>query len=154
MPHPDFIFALAETHRLLRSYAAKEVAACGLTRNQWAVLAKVERCEGMKQADLADLLEMQPITLTRLVDRLCDSGLLERRLDATDRRVNRLHLTAAARPLLIELAVLRGDITKTALAGLDATSIQLLVAQLDQVKSNLREAVQGGAHGARRKQQE
>jgi DNA-binding MarR family transcriptional regulator len=154
MPHPDFIFALAETHRLLRSYAAREVSAYGLTRNQWAVLAKVERCEGMKQADLADLLEMQPITLTRLVDRLCDSGLLERRFDANDRRVNRLHLTPAARPLLSKLAVLRGQITKRALSGMNAASVHLLVEQLDQVKSNLREAVQGGAHAARRKQQE
>ncbi|MET0709915.1 MAG: MarR family transcriptional regulator, partial [Tardiphaga sp.] len=62
----DFLFALFETHRLLRLYAEKQARRFGLTRAQWGVLAKLERTEGMKQAEIADLMEIQPITLTRL----------------------------------------------------------------------------------------
>jgi MarR family transcriptional regulator for hemolysin len=93
----DFLFALFEVQRVLRLYADKEARRYGLTRAQWAVLAKLERTEGLKQTEIADLMEMQPITLTRLIDKLCDAGLIERRSDETDRRVNRLYLTEAAR---------------------------------------------------------
>ncbi|MFW1123244.1 MarR family winged helix-turn-helix transcriptional regulator, partial [Vibrio parahaemolyticus] len=79
-------------------YADKEAARYGITRAQWAVLSKVERQEGLKQTELAELLEMQPITLTRLIDKLCDIGWIERRSDENDRRVNRLYLKKAARP--------------------------------------------------------
>src|SRR6202007_1638596 len=88
----NLLFTLGEVQRLVRAYADKEAARFGITRAQWAVLAKVERSEGMKQTELAELLEMQPITLTRLIDKLCDAGWIERRSDATDRRVNRLYL--------------------------------------------------------------
>ena len=141
----DFLFALFETQRLLRLYADKQARRFGLTRAQWGVLAKLERTEGMKQAEIADLMEIQPITLTRLIDRLCDMGLIERRSDDSDRRVNRLYLTEAARPLMLKLADLRSELTKTALAGLSAADTHLLVAQLETVKNNVREAAQHAA---------
>ena len=72
----------------------------GITRAQWAVLVKLHREEGLQQAKLAKLLDIQPITLTRLIDKLCSNGLVERRADAKDRRANRLYLTPAARPLM------------------------------------------------------
>jgi DNA-binding MarR family transcriptional regulator len=75
---------------------------------------------------------------------LCDGGLVERRSDDSDRRVNRLYLTAAARPLLARLTVLRTEITATALAGLAPDDIRRLVSQLETVKDNVREAVQAG----------
>ena len=100
----NFLFTLAEVQRLMRVYADKEAARYGITRAQWAVLAKVERTEGMKQTELAEQMEMQPITLTRLIDKLCDNGWIERRGDETDRRVNRLYLKKAGRPLLAKLA--------------------------------------------------
>ena len=93
----NFLFTLGELYRLLRVYADKEASRFGITRAQWAVLAKVERSEGMKQSELAELLEMQPITLTRLIDKLCDSDWIERRSDASDRRVKRLYLKKAGR---------------------------------------------------------
>ena len=96
----NFLFTLGELQRLMRLYADKQAARYGITRAQWAVLAKVERTEGLKQTELAELLEMQPITLTRLIDKLCDNGWIERRSDDSDRRVNRLYLRKAARPLL------------------------------------------------------
>ena len=85
----NFLFALGEVQRLMRAYADKEAARYGITRAQWAVLAKVERSEGLKQTELAEQLEMQPITLPRLIDKLCDNGWIERRGDSNDRRVNR-----------------------------------------------------------------
>ena len=96
----NFLFTLGELHRLIRWYADKEAGRFGITRAQWAVLAKVERSEGMKQTELAELLEMQPITLTRLIDKLCQAGWIERRSDAADRRVNRLYLRKTGRALL------------------------------------------------------
>ena len=99
----NFLFALGELQRLVRLYADKQAARYGITRAQWAVLAKVERTEGLKQTELAEQMEMQPITLTRLIDRLCDNGWIERRGDENDRRVNRLYLRKAARPLLGKL---------------------------------------------------
>src|ERR1700687_592402 len=98
-----FLFTLCVLHRIIRAYDDKHAARYGTTRAQWAVLAKVERSEALKQTELAELMEMQPITLTRLIDRLCDNGWIERRGDDSDRRVNRLYLRKAARPLLGKL---------------------------------------------------
>ncbi len=137
----DFLFALFEVQRMLRLYADKQARRHGLTRAQWAVLAKLERTEGLKQTEIADLMEMQPITLTRLIDKLCDAGLIERRSDENDRRVNRLYLTEAARPLMAKLAILRGEITQTALASLSNAETHRLVDQLESIKDNVREAL-------------
>jgi MarR family transcriptional regulator for hemolysin len=85
---------------------------------------------------------MQPITLTRLIDKLCDSGLIERRSDVNDRRVNRLYLTKAARPLMAKLATLRTAITATAFTGLNVPETHRLVEQLELIKDNVRDALQ------------
>src|ERR1700710_1291066 len=127
----DFLFALFETQRLLRLYAEKQARRFGLTKAQWSVLAKLERTEGLKQTEIADLLEIQPITLTRLIDKLCESDLIERRSDDSDRRVNRLYLTPASRPLMAKLAALRNEITEAALAGLGSDDVRRLVGQLE-----------------------
>jgi MarR family transcriptional regulator for hemolysin len=137
----DFLFALFELQRMLRLYADKQARRFGLTRAQWAVLAKLERTEGLKQTEIADLMEMQPITLTRLIDKLCDAGLIERRSDETDRRVNRLYLTEAAKPLMAKLATLRAEITQTALASLSNADTHRLVDELETIKDNVREAL-------------
>src|SRR3979490_1357556 len=86
----NFLFTLGELQRLVRAYADKQAARHGITRAQWAVLAKVERTEGLKQTELAEQMEMQPITLTRLVDKLCNNGWIERRRDDSDARVTAL----------------------------------------------------------------
>ena len=138
----NFLFTLGELARLVRAHADRQSARYGITRAQWAVLAKVERFEGMKQSELAEQMEMQPITLTRLVDRLCDQGWIERRGDETDRRVNRLYLRKAARPLLAKLSGLRSEITDTALQGISPTDANRLLTQLEAIKENLRNAIQ------------
>ena len=149
----DFLFTLGVLFRLIRVYADKEAARYGITRAQWAVLSKVERQEGMKQTELAELLEMQPITLTRLIDKLCDNGWIERRSDENDRRVNRLYLKKAARPLLGKLAGLRSELTATALEGISPTDAHRLLTQLESIKENVRNAIQSPAGEPSRKEQ-
>src|SRR4029079_18377205 len=74
----ELALTLVDTARLLRTYADFKAAQFGITRAQWAVLARLDRWEGLKQSELAEILDLQPITLTRLLDRLCDNGLIER----------------------------------------------------------------------------
>jgi MarR family transcriptional regulator, transcriptional regulator for hemolysin len=149
----NFLFTLGELQRLLRAYADKEAGRFGITRAQWAVLAKVERNEGMKQTELAEQLEMQPITLTRLIDKLCDAGWIERRGDATDRRVNRLFLRKAGRQLLGKLSGLRSELTATALEGINPADAHRLLSQLESIKENVRNAVQNPSGDQARKEQ-
>jgi MarR family transcriptional regulator for hemolysin len=104
-------------------------------------MARLDRCEGLKQSELAEMLDLQPITLTRLLDRLGDSGLIERRPDPHDRRVNRLFLTPAARPLLERLGALAEELMSTALAGIDRPTVTLMLANLSIAKENLRQAI-------------
>jgi MarR family transcriptional regulator, transcriptional regulator for hemolysin len=148
----DFLFTLGELQRLMRAYADKAGARYGITRAQWAVLAKVERTEGMKQTELAEQMEMQPITLTRLIDKLCDAGWIERRGDDTDRRVNRLYLKDAAKPLLAKLAGLKSEITATALDGIAPADTQRLMTQLEDIKENVRNALQSLCEEQRKEQ--
>jgi MarR family transcriptional regulator, transcriptional regulator for hemolysin len=138
----NFLFTLGEVQRMMRAYADREAARYGITRAQWAVLAKVERNEGMKQSELAEQMEMQPITLTRLIDKLCDNGWIERRGDDSDRRVNRLYLRKAARPLLAKLAGLRSELTATALDGISPADAHRMLSQLEMIKENVRNAIQ------------
>ncbi len=89
---------------MLKTYADQRARQFGISRAQWAVLIRIDRTEGLKQSELAEMLDLQPISLTRLLDRLADNGLIERRADPNDRRANRLYLKPAARPLLDQLA--------------------------------------------------
>src|ERR1700710_2705548 len=149
----NLLFTLGEVQRLVRAYADKQAARYGITRAQWAVLAKVERKEGLKQSELAEQMEMQPITLTRLIDRLCDNGWIERRGDDSDRLVNRLYLRKAARPLLGKLSGLRSEITTTALDGISPADAHRMLDQLDLIKENVRNAIQNPAGEPPRKEQ-
>ena len=137
----EFGFSINDVARMIRTYADQKARQFGITRAQWVVLVRLDRFEGLKQSELADMLDLQPITLTRLLDRLSASGLIERRADPNDRRANRLYLTAAARPLLEQLGELGEELMTTALAGVDRDSIERMVAQLATVKENLRQAI-------------
>src|SRR5947199_8505856 len=149
----NFLFTLGEVQRMMRAYADRQAARYGITRAQWAVLAKVERTEGLKQTELAEQMEMQPITLTRLIDRLCDNGWIERRSDDSDRRVNRLYLCKPARPLLAKLGGLRSELTATALEGIGASDAHRLLAHLETIKENVRNAIQNTPGEPARKDQ-
>jgi MarR family transcriptional regulator for hemolysin len=146
-PRREFAFLLNDVARLLRTYADHQAAQFGITRAQWAVLVRVDREEGLNQSELADTLDLQPITLTRLLDKLCDSGLIERRPDPDDRRAKRLFLMPAARPLLEQLRVLGEETMADTLAGVDRASIDRMIAELSTVKENLRRLIQQRGEG-------
>jgi len=150
----EFAFMLNDVARMLRTYADYKAAQFGITRAQWVVLARLDRSEGLKQSELAEILDLQPISLTRLLDKLCDSGLIERRADPIDRRAKRLFLTSAARPLLEKLGDLGEELMGTALSGVDRESVQQMIEKLGVVKENLRQAIQhrtaNDAEGERR----
>jgi MarR family transcriptional regulator for hemolysin len=137
----EVAFNINDVARLLKTYADQRARDLGMTRAQWAVLARIERSEGLKQCELADTLDLQPITLTRLIDRLCDGGLIERRPDPDDRRAKRLYLTPAAGPVLDGLTRLGQDIMGTVLAGIEPGAVEQLLAHLLTLKTNLRGAI-------------
>lgn len=140
-PNREFAFLLNDVARLLRTYADHRAAQFGITRAQWAVLVRVDRSEGLNQSELAETLDLQPITLTRLLDKLCDSGLIERRPDPDDRRAKRLYLMPAARPLLEQLRVLGEETMGDTLAGVERGSVENMIAKLSVVKENLRRLI-------------
>lgn len=138
----EFAFMLADAARLLRTYADQKAAQFGITRAQWVVLARLDRQEGLKQSELAEILDLQPISLTRLLDRLCENGLIERRADPNDRRAKRLYLMPAARPLLEQLNQLGEELMATALASVAPEDVERMTAELANMKENLRQAIQ------------
>jgi MarR family transcriptional regulator for hemolysin len=127
--------------RMLRTYADQRARQFGISRAQWVVLLRLDRSEGLKQSELAEILDLQPISLTRLLDRLAENGLIERRDDPNDRRANRLYLTPAARPLLDQLVALGNDMMGEVLAGLDGKAHERLLGDLLRMKDNLRGAI-------------
>ncbi len=149
MPTPvkrEIAFTIMDVARLLKTYADQRARQFGISRAQWTVLIRIDRHEGIKQAELAEMLDLQPISLTRLLDRLADSGLIERRADPNDRRANRLYLKPAAKPLLGRLAELGAGMMDTVLDGLSTTAIERMLKELGLVKDNLRNAIARSAN--------
>src|ERR1044072_6812626 len=142
-PRREFAFVLNDVARLLRTYADQRARRLGITRAQWAVMARLEHNEGLKQSELAEMLDLQPITLTRLVDRLCANGLIERPADPDDPHAKRLSLTAQARPLMDPLAELGQDMMKTVLEGFDLATVERMILELSHTKENLKGAIAG-----------
>jgi MarR family transcriptional regulator, transcriptional regulator for hemolysin len=143
-PNRELGFALHDVARLLRTYSDQRARELGTTRAQWAVLSRLQRCEGAKQNELADALDLAPITLGRLIDKLTAAGLVERRDDATDRRANRLYLTEKAAPALKELGALAEDLMGRALAGVDESTIGAMHEGLITMKANLKNELIAG----------
>jgi MarR family transcriptional regulator, transcriptional regulator for hemolysin len=137
---PTLGFLIHDVARLLRKRFEQLSRDTGLTRSQWQVLAYLERNEGIHQSGLADLLDIEPITLGRLVDRLQQFGLVERRSHPSDRRIWLLRLTARARPKLAEMRRL-GEATRSeALFGIPEPAREQLMETLTTLKANLTSA--------------
>jgi len=132
---------LMDVARMLRTYADQRARQFGISRAQWVVLMRLDRSEGLKQSEFAEILDLTPISLTRLLDRLADAGLIERRADPNDRRANRLYLMPAARPLIDQLAKLGNEIMDVVLDGLDGKANERLLRDLTFMKDNLRGAI-------------
>src|SRR5450830_648312 len=137
----EITFTIMDVARILRTYADQLARQFSISRAQWGVLVRLDRSEGLKQSELAEILDLQPISLTRLLDRLAENGLIERRADPNDRRANRLFLTPAAHPLLERLTALGDDMMGMVLAGLDAKTSERMLRDLGLVKENLRAAI-------------
>ena len=133
----SFGFLMHDVSRLLRKTFDRHARTIGLTRAQWRVLAHLSRNEGIKQAGLAEILEIKPITLARLLDRLDAHGWVERRLDPKDKRARRLFLTNKGRSIIRELRVVALSVREEALSGLTDSEQDLLIDQLRAVKENL-----------------
>jgi MarR family transcriptional regulator for hemolysin len=134
----QLIAQLVESSRLLRNYIDHRAKSRGTTRAQWIVLFRLRQQEGLSQVDLADVLELQPISLVRLLDRLVEHGLLERRPDPRDRRANRLFLTASGRQLVDDLDSLRDAIASDVLRDIPADAIETSLKTLKDIKERIK----------------
>lgn len=141
LPEPSLGFLLHEVMRLMRRNFDRRVQ---LTQAQWRALVYLSRNEGINQTGLADLLEVRPITLARLIDRLEEAGWVERRNNPDDRRACRLYLTDRAIPLIKNMQEMGARTIAEALAGFSPSAEAELIESLSAIKRNLlaAEAVQ------------
>jgi MarR family transcriptional regulator, transcriptional regulator for hemolysin len=135
----QLIAQLNESSRLLRNYIDHRAKERGTTRAQWIVLYRLHQQEGLSQVEFADVLELQPISLVRLLDRLVEHGLLERRHDPKDRRANRLYLTAKGRQLVDDLDGLGNAIATDVLQDLSDEAIEQGLGTLRDIKDRIKQ---------------
>ncbi len=133
----DFLFLIYDVAQLMRRHADKRAREHGMTRAQWAVLARLERQAGITQNELANLTDVEPITVGRLIDKLQESGFVERLPDPADRRIWRLQLTAKCEPILKDIAAFRRELHDEMSVGLDAETLGALTKGLQGMRSNL-----------------
>ncbi len=143
----DPLILLHDVARALRTrFDQKARASHAMTRAQWIILSRLERQPGMSQNEMAAICEVEPITVARLVDRLEARGLVERRSDPSDRRIRRLHLLPAAKPIIEAINEARETMSDRITAGLGATTREALIDALLVIKENIaNEALTGPA---------
>ena len=129
-------FEIGETAHALRKAFDRLAVGMGVTRAQWKVLFKLTRQPGLRQVELADMLDLEPITLCRIVDRLEEAGLVERARDPEDRRAWRLHVTEKAQPLINKLQAVGSELVAQAFAGIDQKDIKTTREVLARVREN------------------
>ena len=128
---------LAQVARLMRRSFDERARGIGVTRPQWQVLSLLRIHAGSNQGALADMLDVEPITLARMIDRLQDGGLVERRADPADRRAWRIHLTAKGEDLVEKLLPFGEQTLEAALEGVDEGERANLLLTLGKVRQNL-----------------
>ena len=130
-------FEIAETAHALRRAFDRRAVTLGVTRAQWKVLFRLSRTPGLRQVELADMLDVEPITLSRIVDRLQEAGLVERVADPADRRAWRLQLTDKAQPLIAKLRKLAEVLVDEAFAGIAPDEVATMRSSLQKIRENL-----------------
>lgn len=130
-------FQISDVSRLMRRRFDERARLMGATRAQWRTLGMLSRNEGVNQGALADLLEVEPITLCRMIDRLEESGLVERRRDPSDRRAWQLFLTDKSKPILDDLRAMAEELFDQVLLGIDETDRAVLGRSLERMRTNL-----------------
>jgi DNA-binding MarR family transcriptional regulator len=133
----NFAFDVAETALSLRREFDRRAAAVGVTRAQWRLLSRLARQGGLRQVELADALDVEPITLCRIIDRLAEAGLVERRADEVDRRAWRIHLTDKAGPLIEDLRGIADTFLEDILVGISPAEQAEVRRVLEQVRANV-----------------
>ena len=135
---PDSLgFLLGDVQRLMRRQFQQQLEGSGLTLAQARALIRIVRCEGIRQVDLADRLDIQPITLARQLDQLAEAGLIERRNDPHDRRAYQLYLTEAATPYLAMIKQASEVVHQRALGDLGEEAANALIQSLKTLHTNL-----------------
>ena len=129
--------------RLLRKAVDARAGDAGLTSAQWHLLSTLARCEKLNQtlpnqANLAELLEIEPITLSRQIDRLTALGLIERLPHPTDRRAYLLRLTEKSWPMVIKFKDIATDVLRDAMSGVAAPEIERIIIALERIRANLK----------------
>jgi DNA-binding MarR family transcriptional regulator len=142
-------FLLSDVSRLMRRRFDERARKSGASVAQWRVLKILQRQPGLNQGQIAELIEVEPISCCRMIDRLEEAGLVERRRDPADRRAWRIHLTEAANPVLADLHKLAGEMIEDALQGLNPEQRAQLIETLQAIRSNLTSVPEGkeAAHG-------
>ncbi len=143
-----FGFLVSDVARLLRTEFDRRVRDLGLTRSQWLALTRIFRQPGCTQSELAETLEMEKGPAGRLIDRLEDNGFVERKADPTDRRVNRIHLTAEAEAIERTMREIALQTIHEALSDLDEAERDKAVEVLITVKARLQEMLQNSNQAA------
>lgn len=154
-PNEDFrrhpLFLVIDAARLLRLEIDKRARAHDMTRAQWGILLWLERQPGISQKELAAFVEVEPITVARLIDKLEARLMVERRPDPRDRRVWRLHLLPPALPVLREIAAQRRSLTALLTNGMDASMAEAMTEGLLHIKSALTQEARPARRGDGRK---
>jgi MarR family transcriptional regulator, transcriptional regulator for hemolysin len=136
-PKDAFGFLIHDVARLLRKNFNRRVQSFGLTQEQCRVILHLSRNEGIQQVDLAELLEIKPITLARLLDKLQENGLIERRRNPDDRRAFRLFLTRQSQTLLKKILDIGTATRVDANRHISAADLKKLFSVLSRLKINL-----------------
>ena len=134
---PDLLFLLHDIARLLRVAGDRRARAHGMTRAQWVILWQLQRQPGLSQKELAEILEVEPITVARLVDRLAARAMVERRDDPDDRRIWRLHLLPPALPVLDHMVGERDNMVRVLTSGLSSAALEAVRQTLIEMKANV-----------------
>jgi DNA-binding MarR family transcriptional regulator len=135
--HRNFGYVLNDVRRQFVLRFEKRARDFSLTMPQCRVLTTLLRSEGVSQAKLAQLADLEPMTMVRILDHMEREGLIERRVDPRDRRARRLYLAAGAKPLLDRIWRL-SDLTRSeAFAGIDRAERDAFIAVLGRIQSNL-----------------
>ncbi len=130
-------YLIADLSRLFGRVFDRRAAHLGLTRVQWRALKRIHQSQGITQAELADLLDMEPIAVGRVIDRLQKAGFIERRGDPDDRRVWRLHLLPPCQAVMADIEAVATSVREDCLAGIDADELATALKVLGQIRENL-----------------
>ncbi len=143
----SFGYLLSDVTLLFRKHFDRRAVKFGLTRAQWRATKVLYHREGLRQTELAEFLEMEPIAVGRVIDRLQAAGFVERRPDPKDRRAWRLHTTEQARVIVGDMELIARDLRKDATRGIDPDELQQALAVINRIKDNLL-ALEQGDNGA------